>query len=476
MKKINLFISFTLLICFIIPYSVYAVDDPGFFNDCEYILSKGYATQNNSSHSNTANKNHFQYITEEDTYNLYTPNAYIIGNSNYRAMDLRDVYFDKDYGGSLQFEFYNHDLYAWGPRETDIFGVSQGTAWQTNGKYEGYLILGSLKGTKFEFPQYRTGSAVAGILAKEYDYKTAPWEMGNTDINHHSFYTKNDGMTISVLHFATKITGNNRQNKIVFNIINNQFLTEDVYVLGFAIKPYVSIDDSISSTNLTDVSLDTFNDFRKKFQSTCYVGDLPIDMTDLNVIECDGAIDCAIKKVSSTLENWVHGLLDFLSSLFVPNGERFSNMATDFMDWFDLKLGFLAQPLTFTIDFLNRFLNLEDTGHYLIKVPDIKVPLFDYTIIHGFNYDLASALENSNIKRVHDVTFVIINGLIVIAFLGLCVKKYISVFGGTNEPTESLIESDGYSIDDNGVVHNSNTFRHVKSYKKSKITREWVKK
>lgn len=475
MKKINIVIAFMLLLCFIVPYNVKALDDPGFFNDCAYIPSKGYATQNNSSHS-TSNKKHFQYITEEDLTNLYTPNAYIIGNSNYRAMNLRDVYFDSYYGGALQFDFYNHDLYAWGKRETNMLGqVTQGTAWQTDNWYEGYLILGSLKGSKFSFNTNFTGTSV-GILSDRFDYNTAPYEMANYYVNQHSFYTKNNGMTISTLHFIVRIGANNKQNKIVFNILNDNLLQEDLYVLGFALKPRAPVNSDLSTQDLTNVDLETFHKFRKEFDTTCYIGDLPEDMSSLEVIECEGTIDCAIKKVTNTFENWIHSLLEFLNSLFVPDKDRFSNMATDFMDWFDVKLGFLAQPITFTIDFLNRFTSLQDSGHYLIKVPDIKVPLFDTTIIHGFNYDLASSLDNANIKKVHDVTFVIINGLIVIAFLGLCAKKYVSIFGGSNEPTETLIESDGYSIDDKGEVHNSNTFRHVKSYKKSKITREWVKK
>lgn len=475
MKKINIFIAFMLLLCFIIPYNVKALDDPGFFNDCAYIPSKGYATQNNASH-NTANLSHFEYITEEDTQNLYTPNAYIINNTNYRAMNLRNVYFNQEYGGSLQFDFYNHDLYVWGKRETDMLGqVSQGTIWQNNLRLEGYLILGSLKGSKFELKNDRGPSV--GILTDRFDYDTKPYEMSNYRVNEHSFYTYNNGMTISVLHFILRVGTYNRQNKIVFNITNHTSTQEDLYVLGFALKPNALTTDSLSTESLgDDTPLDIFHKFRKEFEKTCYVGDLPEDMASPEVVECEGTIDCAIKKVTNTFEKWIHGLLEFLNNLFVPDKDRFSNMATDFMDWFDVKLGFLAQPITFTIDFLNRFTSLQDSGHYLIKVPDIKVPLFDTTIIHGFNYDLASSLDNANIKKVHDVTFVIINGLIVIAFLGLCAKKYVSIFGGSNEPTETLIESDGYSIDDKGEVHNSNTFRHVKSYKKSKITREWVKK
>ena len=86
MKRVNLLIAFALLLCFIVPYHVKAVDESMFYNNCEFIPNKAYAVQNNGSHNNGTS---FLSISSEDTNNLYTGNAYVIGNSNYRAVKLR---------------------------------------------------------------------------------------------------------------------------------------------------------------------------------------------------------------------------------------------------------------------------------------------------------------------------------------------------------------------------------------------------
>lgn len=465
MKKINILIAFTLLLCFIIPYQVRALDESIFFNDCEFIPNKAYAVQNNGSHNNGTS---FLSITKEDTNNLYTGNAYIIGDFNYRAVKLRDVFFDSSYGSTIQFEFFPHSLDKWGEK---------GTYWNLQSNYEGYVMLGSLKNSKYSLRKtYNNMSSSVGVLPVGSNYNTMPSDYSDY-VNQHSFYHKNENMQISILHFRFELKGNQAKNHLVLNITSDTNLMEDIYILGFDLKSSSKATTSLGTEGWTNVPFDTFDIFRKGFTNECYVGTLPDDVADPDeTIECDGLIDCTIKKIDSTISKWLDGLLNFLAKLFVPDKEVFSGMATDFMDWFDKRLGFLGQPITFTIDFLNRFLSLKDTGHYLIEVPNIKVPLFNSVIIKGFSYDLTSTLEKAELKRIHDVTFIIINGTIVIAFLMLCAKKYTSIFGGSSEPTETLIESDGYTVDEKGVVHSSTSFRHSKSYKKSKITREWVKK
>lgn len=465
MKRVNLLIAFALLLCFIVPYQVKAVDESMFYNNCEFIPNKAYAVQNNGSHNNGTS---FLSISSEDTNNLYTGNAYVIGNSNYRAVKLRDVFFDTSYGSTIQFEFFPHNLDKWG---------ENGKYWNLQSNYEGYVFLGSLKDTKFSLRKtYNNISSSVGVLPSGSYHDTMPSDY-NDYVNQHSFYHKNENMQISILHFRFELKGDKAKNHLVLNITSDTNLTEDIYILGFNLKSSSKATTSLGTEGWTNVSREVFDIFRQGFDSECYVGTLPDDIANPDeTIECDGVIDCAIKNINSSINKWLDGLLDFFTKLFIPDKEVFSGMATDFMDWFDKKLGFLGQPITFTIDFLNRFLSLKDTGHYLIEVPNIKVPLFNSVIIKGFSYDLASTLEKVELKRIHDVTFIIINGTIVIAFLMLCAKKYTSIFGGSSEPTETLIESDGYTVDEKGVVHSSTSFRHSKSYKKSKITRKWVKK
>lgn len=466
MKKINFVFAFVLLNIFVCSH-VYAIDDVPYFNDCDFIPSNAYSVQNNSSHKDGDS---FRYITPLDKEVVSVSNSYKIGNSFYRANKLRNVYFDKTYGTSIMFDFYSTKDEWKSPLLNDNVIKSYGLKWDTTGTYRAVLILGSTQGSKFDFRP--VGDAKMSLVGPTSGSNNtyAPGSYSSKHVKHEVYYTKNENMTISYLQYYFTINSKNvGNNEIIFNIVNDLFVTEDIYILGFSIEGFKNIDTE-QKESYYDISLEDFHNMRKSVQSECYVGSLPEDIASPDEeIECNGVIDCTIKEIGSSINKWLDSLLDFFTKLFIPDAETMTNLGTDFMDWFDKKLGFLAQPITFTINFLNRFLSLNDTGHYLIHVPNIKVPLFDATIINGFDYDLASALENENVKRMHDVTFVIINGTIGIAFLMLCAKKYDDVFGSNhNEPTETLIETEGYRVNDKTgeVVRNSHTFT------KKKITRK----
>lgn len=450
---------FIALFSLSIPLSVNAIDDPGFFNNCEFIPEKAYAVQNNGSHNNGTS---FTSITREDTDNLFTNNAYSIGDLNYRAVKLEDVIFDSDYGSTIQFEFFSYND-KWG---------ENGIYWNTQSNYEGYVMLGSLNKSKFDFRHtYNNLDTSVGILPINYDYGVSPSDY-NSYVNQHTFYYKNNNFQISILHFRFELKGKNAQNKLVLNITSDKNISEDIFILGFNLKSSAKTTTGLGTEGWTDVPLDTFNIFREGFDNECYIGSLPDDIASPDLaIECDGVIDCTIKKVESTFSKWIDGLLSFLSKLFIPDSEKMSNIATDFMDWFEEKLGFLGQPITFTINFLNRFLNLTDTGHYVIHWSDIKVPLFDYVIIQSGEIDLASFLQNPIINTIHNVTFVIINGGIGIAFLMLCGKKLDDIFGQSHDNTgETLIEHEGYSINnETGEVKETHTIS-----KRRKLTKKRV--
>ena len=147
-----------------------------FYNNCEFIPNKAYAVQNNGSHNNGTS---FLSISSEDTNNLYTGNAYVIGNSNYRAVKLRDVFFDTSYGSTIQFEFFPHNLDKWG---------ENGKYWNLQSNYEGYVFLGSLKDTKFSLRKtYNNISSSVGVLPSGSYHDTMPSDY-NDYVNQHSFY------------------------------------------------------------------------------------------------------------------------------------------------------------------------------------------------------------------------------------------------------------------------------------------------
>lgn len=464
MKKIKLFLLFLSLNMFCM--NVYAIDSVDFTNDCDFIPSNAYAVLNNGSHTQGTD---FTSISQQDKNGVFVSSAYKIGNNYYRANKIRDVYFHSTYGSSIMFDFYPFD---------DNY-KSGGNFWSTGVNYKVSLILGSRNGSKYDYRDVNHSLASAvGVVPSGNDYYVNPYNTSSY-VAKNTFYTKNDDFQISVLEYIFTIKSKQMgNNKIIFNIKGNKDITEDIYILGFNIKG-TTVSDFTSTEQWQDIPYENFDIYRKGEQKECYVGSLPSDIASPEEeYECDGVIDCTIKEIGSTFNKWLNEIGDLFRDLFVPNGETMSNLATDFMNWFDEKLGFLGQPITFTIDFLNRFINLNDTGHYVIHVPNINVPLFDYPIIQGFDYDLASTLQDTNINRIHTITFVIINGTIGIAFLILCGKKLDDILGQSHYADgESLSEYEGYSIDDKtGDVKKSHKIVQRTTYKKSNFSGKWEKK
>ncbi len=472
MKK--LLFLFVALFGLSIPLSVNAIDDPGFDFPCEFIPGKGYINQNNNSHNNDSS---YYWITDEDTENLYTSNTYKIGSKYYRALRYDNISMTNDNVFSLQFEIYpNEKLNACPLEDNSCYLWKKGSVkWKANQYYYGYLMLGSTNGHYFDFAG-GSNSVVSrvGTLYGDEQYFVKPQDYVSRGQMKSSIYNDiESGLTITMLPFSFKTMGNASNNNIVFTLQDkiSSFLN-NVYVLGFSLEQTTENGASLENVpNGVEITYEELNNQRDYFRGDrCFVGTLDSDIASPDLeIECNGVIDCTIKEIESGISKFFNSLLDLLNKLFIPDSEKMSNMATDFMDWFDEKLGFLGQPITFTINFLNRFLSLNDTGHYIIKWNDINVPLFDYVIIQGGEVDLASFLNNSTINTIHSVTFVIINGGIGIAFLMLCGKKLDDVFGQTHDTGgESLIEHEGYSFNEKtGEVKETHTIS-----KRRKLTKK----
>lgn len=109
-------------------------------------------------------------------------------------------------------------------------------------------------------------------------------------------------------------------------------------------------------------------------------------------------------------------------------------------DWFSRmnmlfseQFGFLAYPFTWILTFLQRLVEYEDSGHYIISWPDISVPNFEFShIIEAGSFDLATLLENDVINTFHETYFIVVNGLIILTFLNYCLNKINSVLGSND--------------------------------------------
>ena len=179
------------------------------------------------------------------------------------------------------------------------------------------------------------------------------------------------------------------------------------------------------------------------------------DDNDFTSKKC--GIICKLKNLPGQI---INGLLDGLKNLFVPSDGYFSDWFDDISTFFNNKLGFLVYPFTFIVDILNRYLDLNDTGSYVISIPNITVPFFDLNIINATSYDLADLLDNSILANAHSIWFAFLNFATLLSFIALCLKKYTSIFGGdSGGDYQYFTEEEGHEYD----------------IKTGEVTRSWIK-
>lgn len=161
-----------------------------------------------------------------------------------------------------------------------------------------------------------------------------------------------------------------------------------------------------------------------------------------------------------------------MKQLFVPSESELSNWFNDVNTSLTEQFGFLSYPFTWVITFLQRFTELTDTGSYIISWSDIKVPNFDYVIISKGSFDLASLLNNSNIKTMHDIYLMCIDALVILSFFNYCSNVYNRIFGNNDiYETDILSASQNYTIDDKQQLHKSVTASktHVEKRTRKKV-------
>lgn len=158
-----------------------------------------------------------------------------------------------------------------------------------------------------------------------------------------------------------------------------------------------------------------------------------------------------------------------MKQLFVPSKEELSNWFNSVNNSLTEQFGFLSYPFTWVITFLQRFTELTDTGSYVISWSDVKVPNFDFVIISGGSFDLASLLADSNIKSMHDIYLMCIDALVILSFFNYCSNVYNRIFGNNDiYETDILSASENYTIDDDGQVKKTISAHRTHSEKRSR--------
>lgn len=110
-----------------------------------------------------------------------------------------------------------------------------------------------------------------------------------------------------------------------------------------------------------------------------------------------------------------------LQSLFVPDETFFAEAVPELQKTFQDRMGLLTFPISLLADFMGRLLNLSD------QEPILRwnsVSIYGTELIAAGQYNLKDALKSAQFKQMYDIYMVVINAILIFAFLGLCHNKY----------------------------------------------------
>lgn len=119
-------------------------------------------------------------------------------------------------------------------------------------------------------------------------------------------------------------------------------------------------------------------------------------------------------------------LIEAIKGLFIPSNDFFSTYFDELSKWFSDRLGFLYYPIELFFDLCDRFLNI-NFNDPIINIPDIKAPFTDTTLISATTFNFNSLLEQSSLKTAHNIYLILVDAVVYIGLVMLLYKKYEEV-------------------------------------------------
>lgn len=82
----------------------------------------------------------------------------------------------------------------------------------------------------------------------------------------------------------------------------------------------------------------------------------------------------------------------------------------------------MSYPLELIINILNKILDI-NFSEPIINIPEITEPFTETTLISETNFNFNTLLENQTLKNVHDIYLIIVDAVLIFAFVNLLKKK-----------------------------------------------------
>lgn len=136
-----------------------------------------------------------------------------------------------------------------------------------------------------------------------------------------------------------------------------------------------------------------------------------------------------IKNTFVRIGNLVSSLLNGIKSLFVPSGNSLKEHFQKNYSLLSEHLGFLVYPFQLISNIFDRIINLKTTTSFSFA----GWTFMGVSVLPSFIFDFNDVLKAENISNMYNIYLVVISGLIVIAFMALCLKKFKAMFGSDNK-------------------------------------------
>lgn len=268
-------------------------------------------------------------------------------------------------------------------------------------------------------------------------------------INYRSSYTYigNIQGIVSSMHYInlnlSQVNGSWQEKDTYFvdsnyNTNSNFYITNDydIYIstrlLNSGLKLVLYID-AFSDSSFTDLINYTSVNFYSVYYNATISGDSIINLGsgDYNTQDSTNAILGFLGNAPSGDDDFgtgfLGGIMKGIKNLFVPDAAYFSNYFSELNTFFSDRLGILYFPIEFLLDFLNRVLTI-DFSNPVMTLGPYTMPLNDdFELVPQITFNFNDYLLENNLKQIHDVYLVIVDGLLGLGLLQLIRKTYENI-------------------------------------------------
>ena len=148
--------------------------------------------------------------------------------------------------------------------------------------------------------------------------------------------------------------------------------------------------------------------------------------------EDSGILDW-IKSIYYRLTQLATGLAESVSeaiqTALLPSEEFIQELPNRVKTTFADRTGFLTYPISVLVDFVGELGKYAEED-FIISWPDVAEPINGYTIMEAGSFNMSAMVrDNEAFQTIHDLWFLVAKGMMIIAFLRLCVRKFNSVVG-----------------------------------------------